>query len=47
MKGQGHERAYRNLFLSCKAGTKGEENQIILSYMFPNTSMSNAHKIYR
>lgn len=38
MKGQSCKRAWRNLFLSCKAGTKGREHQIIHLhfYMCPN-----------
>lgn len=47
LKGQGYQRAYINPPLSCKAGTKGEESHIILFYVFPNMSTSNARKIYR
>lgn len=48
-KGQSCEHAWRNILLSCKAGTERREHQIIhsLFYMSPNTFMSNAHKIYR
>lgn len=44
-KGQGYKCAYRNPLFP--AGTKGKASHIILFYMLPNASMSNAHKIYR